>query len=198
MIAQIQGTLVYKSFDFVIVDVNGVGYRIFTPLSTFYELPALNECVLLKTCTVFKEDSLRLYGFLTEEEREAFQLLKSITGIGPKLANCILSGIPPAELYDAIAHMNSSRLNAIPGVGRKTCERIIVELKDKIGKHFTPLPSSKFPSALEKNQRDALSALINLGYQKAQAEKAIQSVTGNEEHLSLEEMLKRAFYVLSK
>ena len=131
MIARISGTLVYKSPAYLIVDVHGVGYRIFIPLTTFYDIPDLGQPVTLNIHTQVKQDAINLFGFYTSEEREIFQLLLAVNGIGPKLALNILSGIAAGELIKALSEGNLKRLVSIPGVGKKMAERIILELKDK-------------------------------------------------------------------
>ena len=201
MIAQIHGILVYKSLDYLVVDVNGVGYKIHTPLSTFYQLPDIDSTVKLNTYTHVREDLFHLYGFLTKEERDLFQLLIGVSGIGPKLAINIISGIPANVLCKALSEGDISKLSAAPGVGKKTAERMVLELRDKIG---TISLSDEPPVAIEKYsekiERDVISALINLGYKKAVAEKALETTknTLTAETLVLEDLLKGALRVLSK
>lgn len=201
MIAQIHGILVYKSLDYLVVDVNGVGYKIHVPLSTFYQLPDIDSTVKLNTYTHVREDLFHLYGFLTKQERDLFQLLIGVSGIGPRLAINILSGIPVSVLCKALSEGDVSKLSAAPGVGKKTAERMVLELRDKIG----TIPfSEKLPIAAEADreevERDVISALINLGYKKAVAENAIEMAkntlkTGTS---VLEDLLKEALRVLSK
>jgi Holliday junction DNA helicase RuvA len=131
MIARISGILIQKSVPQCVVDVHGAGYRVFVPLSTFYELPEEGQTVILHVHTHVREDAINLYGFLTKEEREVFQLLISVSGIGPKLALNILSGIAAGDLVKAVIGEDLKRLTGIPGVGKKTAERMILELKDK-------------------------------------------------------------------
>ncbi len=200
MIAQIRGKLVYRSTDSLVIEVNGIGYRVFAPLSTFYGLPDVNESVFLKICTILREDHIHLYGFLTEEEKLAFEYLIGISGIGPKLAKNILSGIAPNELGDAIINRDLSRLKAIPGVGRRTAERILVELRDK-GSNLNgaPIKGQKEKSDLAPMEEDVLSALINLGYKKELAEKAVKRIgkTGYPPK-SLEELIKLSLRELAR
>jgi Holliday junction DNA helicase RuvA len=132
MIARIRGILSYKSVSHLIVDVHGIGYRIFVPLTTFYELPETGQSISLNIYTHVKEDALHLFGFHTPEDQNIFQMLISVSGIGPKLALNILSGIPSREFIQAITQGNLNRLVAIPGVGKKTAERMVLELKDKL------------------------------------------------------------------
>ena len=145
MIALVRGTLAYKSIDHVIVDVGGVGYRLSIPLSTFYSLPESGE-VSLFTHTHVREDALLLYGFLTLEEKDLFVILIGISGIGPKLAINILSHIPAGELKRAIAAGDIKRLSGLPGIGKKTAERLVLELKDKV------VPAGGFAASSEKKR----------------------------------------------
>ncbi len=200
MIAQIRGKLVYRSTDSLVIEVNGIGYRVFAPLSTFYGLPDVNESVFLKICTIHREDHIHLYGFLTEEEKLAFEYLIGISGIGPKLAKNILSGIAPNELGDAILNRDLLRLKAIPGVGRRTAERILVELRDK-GPSLNGVPTKgqKEKSDLAPLEEDVLSALINLGYKKELAEKAVGRIGKIGYPLkSLEELIKLSLRELAR
>jgi len=134
MIAHIKGKIIYKSPESVVVDVSGVGYEVYIPLSTYYKLPDTEEYISLNTYTHIREDALQLYGFLTQREKEIFQLLISVSGVGPKLARNILSGIPAEDLISAISSGDIARLRSIPGVGGKTAERLVLELKDKMRK----------------------------------------------------------------
>ena len=147
MIAHVQGVLVAKSVEQVVVDVQGVGYQIFIPLSTYYPLPDLQEQVRLLTTLYVREDVMRLYGFTTQEEQDFFALLTSVSSIGPRLALNMLSSVAAVELKQAIAQESLATLQAIPGVGRKTAERVILELKDKVARieisppgHIRPRP----------------------------------------------------------
>ncbi len=191
MIASLNGTLKAKSPTEVLVDVHGVGYAVSIPVSTFEKLGALDTPVFLFTYLHVREDTLHLFGFATEEERALFRLLLSVNGIGPKIAQGILSGIPAAELKHFIATGNVGALTSIPGVGRKTAERILIELRDKIGE---PSGSPGLPTDRQGEVRaEALQALTALGYQRASAEKAIRQALGeNKRPLSLEELIKLA------
>jgi len=201
MIVRIKGTLIYKSVDYVIVDVNGVGYRVFVPLSTFYELPDTGQPVILNTYTHFKKDSIGLFGFYATEEMEIFKLMILVAGIGPRLATNILSGISAEELAIAVSTGNLSRLVSVPGVGKKMAERMILELKEKIvklelGKVVTPVSDDKVSE--ESIRDDALSALINLGYKRSAARDALDKVIGESGgELTLEVFLKKALKNLS-
>lgn len=202
MIARISGTLIEKSVSHVIVDTHGIGYHIFVPLTTFYELPETGETVSLHTYTHVREDAIHLFGFYSAEEKDVFELMISVTGIGPKLAINILSGIAARDLIEAIAHGNVSRLVSIPGVGRKTAERMVLELKDKLAKLLVDKTGYRITSLIREMdllQEDAMSALINLGYKSNAVrdvlEKVIQSSV--EEKLTLDILLKKALKQLS-
>jgi Holliday junction DNA helicase RuvA len=196
MIALLRGTLAYKSSDHVVIDVGGVGYRLFIPLSTFYSLPETGD-VSLFTHTHVREDALLLYGFLSMEEKELFGILISISGVGPKLAVNILSHIPAKDLKRAIASGDIKRLSSLPGIGKKTAERLVLELKDKVG------PIHDLPEAddVQSNtsggdiSNDVISALINLGYKENQARKVLESMELAPD-LTMEEALKGALKVL--
>ncbi len=188
MIAKISGTLAQKVPGEIIIDVGGVGYQIFIPLSVFYRLPEVGAPVSLYIHTHLREDALQLFGFLDEEEKRLFLLLNSVTGIGPKLAINILSGIPAGDLARALRGGDQARLLSIPGVGRKLADRMIVELRDKL----LALPSEDASQA-EGSQlmRDAISALVNLGYRRGEAEKNVREIIQRGER-RLEEVLKEA------
>jgi len=174
MIAHLTGLLEEKTPDQIIVNVNGVGYQVFVSFQTFYRLPALHEQVSLYVHTHLREDALQLYGFLEEKEKAGFLLLKGVTGIGPRLALNILSGIPVDELESALRASDVTRLVAVPGVGKKTAERLVVELREKVGtieNGQVNLPEQQSPLSAE-----AVSALVNLGYRQAEAEKAVRAV----------------------
>ena len=194
MISHLKGILYRKSPTEIVVDVNGVGYAVSIPLSTYEKLGETGIAVTILTYTYVREDILQLYGFATEAEREIFRLLISVSGIGPKIAQGILSGVQPNELQNLIAQANVSALTAIPGVGRKTAERLIVELRDKIAKLDSGSFSSGSTGAAQGIRAEALMALISLGYNRATAEKAIrlalQELNGKE--ASIQELLKQA------
>jgi holliday junction DNA helicase RuvA len=172
MIAHLTGVLEEKTPEQLIVDVQGVGYQVFVSLQTFYRLPALHERVSLHIHTHLREDALLLYGFLEEKEKVSFLLLKGVTGIGPRLALNILSGIPVDELEKALRASDVTRLVAVPGVGKKTAERLVIELREKVGSLDSGLPGGATEhSALSD---EAVSALVNLGYRRTEAEKAVR------------------------
>ena len=173
MIGRLTGRLASKAPDQVLLDVAGVGYLVHIPLSTFYELPEQESPTSLWIHTHVREDALALYGFLTERERALFHLLLGVTGIGPRVALTVLSGIPPSELVDALRRQDVRRLVAVPGVGKKTAERMVLELADKAGNLPGEAPA-KAPEAVAAD--DVTSALVNLGYRKAEAERAVDAV----------------------
>jgi len=199
MIAQIEGILVTKSVESVIVDVGGVGYEICVPLSTYYKLPDLRESVSLMIYTHHREDTMQLYGFMTPREKEMFQLLISVSGVGPKLARNILSGIDAVELTDALALGNLVKLKGVPGVGAKTAERLILELKEKARSSST----AEGEGGVEVGDgvyHDIQSALVNLGYKSQQADRVteeLKEIAGSEEE-GFEELFKRALKMLSR
>lgn len=202
MIAMLTGQLVSKGTDQVIIEVaGGIGYRVLIPLSTFYSLPDAGM-VKLHIHTHVREDALLLYGFLTADERSLFILLLSVAGVGPKLALNILSHASPRDLRQAIAGSDVKRLATLPGIGKKSAERLVLELKEKINKldlsgdaldrgqniAITPAPDQS---------EDALSALLNLGYKEAQARKALAAIVIAPE-TPLEEILKSALKSLMR
>ena len=178
MIGQLRGQLLSKKPNLLLLDVQGVGYEIFIPLTSFYELPGEGSEVTLKIHTHVREDALTLFGFRSQREKDFFLKLISISGIGPKLAIAILSGAQVEELAQAVAEGNLARLTSIPGIGRKTAERLVLELKSQITPFLLPeqveaARQGAAPSALEE---DILSALTNLGYPRSSAEKALSAV----------------------
>ena len=198
MIALVKGELAYKSIDHVIVDVNGVGYRLFIPLSTFYSLPEQGR-VQLFVHTHVREDTLQLYGFSTIEEKELFVTLIGISGVGPKLAVNVLSHIPVSELKTAIVHGDIKRLSSLPGIGKKTAERLVLELKDKLSASVR-LPSGAAGTGHAAGRQldplnDVISALVNLGYKEAQARRILASMEVAPD-TPMEEILKGALKVL--
>ncbi|MGH7478439.1 MAG: Holliday junction branch migration protein RuvA [Candidatus Methylomirabilales bacterium] len=199
MIGLLRGQLVKRDPTHVIVEVNGVGYRVFVPLSTYYRLPDGGTEVLLHTVTYLREDALHLYGFITERERALFDLLRGVTGIGPRLAINILSGITAEELAAAIGRADLVRLSAIPGVGRKTSERIILELKEKILPLLEPAVAAPEGDPSEEVLQDVVSALLNLGYNRSAASKAatkaLRTVDGDQD---FETVIRQALRLLAE
>lgn len=198
MIAQIRGRLIHKEPGSVVVEANGLGYRVFVSLTTFYELPDLELAVTLHTFTHVREDALQLFGFSTPLEKEMFQILIGVTGIGPKLALNILSGITPEELLHSLDQRDMNRLQSVPGIGRKMAERMVVDLQEKarkIGSRIALAPSEARPT--EGWAEDVISALLNLGYKKGQAEKAVEMVFRQDPNLALEKALKESLKILA-
>jgi Holliday junction DNA helicase RuvA len=179
MIGLLRGQLADKRPNQVLVDVNGVGYQVSIPLSSFYALGELRENVVLLIHTHLREDSITLYGFLTSREKHFFELLISASGVGPSLALKILSGMSVDELLPAIRAGDLVRLTRIPGVGRKTAERIVVELRDKLAAMEPPEPERVSAAGRTQLESDVVSALLNLGYDRRVAEKALEDVVGN-------------------
>ena len=176
MIVLLQGYLMDKTVEHAVIDVNGVGYQADIPLSTYYVLPPAGERVTLRTTLYVREDAMRLYGFATEEERSIFEMLIAVSSIGPRLALNMLSSIPAIELQACIAQAEVARLQTIPGIGRKTAERVVLELQEKIARlDATPsgLPRQSVPSD-EQVVGDVVSALLNLGYKRNEAQRAVQ------------------------
>ncbi len=178
MIARIRGRLASKEPHRVVVDVNGVGYQVFIPLSTYYRLPEVAAEVLLHTHTHVREDAIQLFGFHTQEEQALFELLQGVAGIGPRLATNILSGISVEELVPALSEGNLARLRAVPGVGKKLAERLVVELREKVGStRLAPpmaAPAGSVPAA-DRVLDDVVSALVNLGCNRKEAVRAAEA-----------------------
>jgi Holliday junction DNA helicase RuvA len=206
MIAHLSGTLLAKQATTVILDVGGVGYEVTIPLSTFYDLEDAGANVKLRIYTHVREDALQLYGFKTARERELFLQLISVSGIGPKLGITMLSGMSADEIIASIRTNNLARLTSIPGVGRKTAERLVIELRDKIVALSSPALEEEMAaqagagaqSSEDAVRDDALSALLNFGYQKASAEKAINAAIQEGGEISVEMILRRALRTLAK
>lgn len=203
MIAFLSGKLLEKEANSVIVDVGGVGYEVTIPLSTFYELGDVGSDVNLRIFTLVREDILQLFGFKTVRERELYLKLISVQGIGAKSGIAMLSGMSADEIVAAIRTENLVRLTSIPGVGRKTAERLVVELRDKIGElaaGVSEKASTQAAAAIgtEAAFDDALSALVNLGYQKQAAEKALQQVVKDGGEMNVQKLLRQALQRLAK
>jgi holliday junction DNA helicase RuvA len=200
MISHLRGKLVQKSPTEITIDVNGVGYQVHIPLSTFEKIDKLNGEVNILTYMHVREDAMILFGFATESEREIFRLLISVSGIGPKIAQGILSGINTSDLREAILLGNIEALTSISGVGRKTAERIILELRSKLGKiDFAEISSTPSSSQL-KSRSEAIVALLSLGFNRTNAEQTIRNIlneSANKE-LSVEELIKMALHHSSK
>src|SRR5688500_1772734 len=206
MIAHLSGTLLSKQPNSVILDVGGVGYEVNIPVSTFYDLEEEGSSVKLRIYTHVREDTLQLFGFKTIRERELFLKVISVSGIGPSLGIKLLSGMSADEMIASIRTNNLAKLTLIPGIGRKTAERLVVELRDKVA----TLSSTEMeeepgataigpPVSTEDSMRaDVLSALLNLGYQRSSAEKAVNSAVDDGGDISVELILRRSLRKLAK
>ncbi|HNY49704.1 MAG TPA: Holliday junction branch migration protein RuvA [Smithella sp.] len=201
MIALISGKIIYKSIAHVIVDVQGVGYRVFIPLTTFYELPEPGHSITLHVHTNVKQDAINLFGFYTDQERDLFQLMISVSGIGPKIAMNILSGISAHDLMNAISGGHVGKLVNIPGVGKKMAERLILELKEKIIKKMMLEKTTEEDiqsHAEDLIREDVLSALINLGYKNNVAKDAVdRAMRSADEAISMDTLLKKTLKILA-
>ncbi|HMG37400.1 MAG TPA: Holliday junction branch migration protein RuvA [Blastocatellia bacterium] len=202
MIAQLTGKLTYKLPNSAIIDVGGVGYEVHIPVTTFYELGEPGSEVSLKIHTHVREDAIQLFGFRTYREKDLFLKLTSVSGIGPKLGITMLSGMPAGDLIRAIKAGDLAKLTAIPGVGRKTAERVVVELRDKVSSDATdlqeaePLPAHE--GQLESVRGDTVAALIALGYPKPMAERAVAAALAEQGEVTIEAVLKRSLKRLFK
>ena len=207
MIAHLSGTLLLKHATSVVLDVGGVGYEVTIPVSTFYDMEEPGSQLHLRIYTHVREDALQLFGFRTARERELFTLLIQVSGIGPKSAIAMLSGMSADEIITAIRTNNYARLTSIPGVGRKTAERMVIELRDKMAALSSPALEEQLaagaagagaPPSEDALREDSLSALLNLGYQRAAAEKAVTQAVSEGGDLSVELILRRSLRHLSK
>jgi Holliday junction DNA helicase RuvA len=195
VIAHLRGQIARKSVQDVVVDVSGVGYRVHIPLSTFYKLGHEGDSVSLRVHTHVREDTLSLFGFLTEHEQLLFERLISVSGVGPKLAVNVLSGIDAAELMEALRSSDVARLTRVPGVGKKTAERLVLELKDKLPP-MTATTEAPTP-APNTAKEDLLSALANLGYSRPEAEKGVDRALRDAAGAPFEDLLRRTLAILS-
>ena len=194
MIVFLDGVLVEKEPTRVVVNVNGVGYEAAIPLSSYDRLPAAGERVKLLTVPVVREDAHLLFGFMTGEERTMFGLLTSINGIGPRLGLAVLSGLAVRDLKAAVAGGDVKRLSGISGIGRKTAERIVLEMRDKLGKGdlMEAVTGGKAPGPNEAKLRDTLLALISLGHKQAEAQRMVREIAGAiTPDMPLEEILRK-------
>lgn len=207
MIAHLSGTLLSKQATSVILDVGGVGYEVTIPVSTFYDLAEPGAQVQLRIYTHVKEDALQLYGFKTARERELFMRLISVSGIGPKLGITLLSGMSADEMIASIRTNNLARLTLIPGIGRKTAERLVMELRDKVAALSSPELEEELGAGIDAGaplpsedsmRSDVLSALLNLGYQRSSAEKAVSAAFAEGGDISVESILRRSLRKLAK
>jgi Holliday junction DNA helicase RuvA len=198
MIAHLSGKLLSKQPNQVIIDVQGVGYLVNIPLSTFYEVGETGTVVQLLIYTHVREDTIALFGFRTSKEKQLFEQLTSVSGIGPKLGITILSGMSVDDLVPAIREGNLVRLTSIPGIGRKTAERMVVELRDKLSKIETVRTETPVGTSSQL-QEDVMSALVNLGYSKPLAERAVQKAISTAGPAQpFEVLLKKSLQELSK
>jgi holliday junction DNA helicase RuvA len=191
MIGRLSGILLEKNPPQILLDVQGVGYEVDVPMSTFYNLPGLNERVLLHTVMIVREDAQLLYGFATHDERAAFRQLLKISGVGPKLALSVLSGLSLADLAAAVVNKEVGRLTKIPGVGKKTAERLLLELQGK----FTALPSSAARGAVSTHSADIVNALLALGYNEKEADWASKQLPAD---AGVSDGIRQALKYLSK
>ena len=210
MIASIRGTLLERGEGFVVVEAGGVGYQVNVTTGTLVSLPAVGEEVRLHTRHIVREDAQLLFGFAEPDDLKLFDLLIAVNGVGPRIAIAVLSGLSPARFAAAVRDENLGAMTAVPGVGRKTAERLVVELRDKLG--FLPAapaaatpegrgePRAKKTKVLEKNERyeDAVAALVTLGYSAAQATDAVRRVAEEAGDAAAEDLVKRALAVLAR
>lgn len=194
MIGQLRGTILEKQPPQLLLDVNGVGYEIDAPMSTFYRLPEIGQQITLLTHFVVREDAHLLYGFATQEERSLFRTLLKVNGVGPRLALTVLSSIQPDEFARCVVNNDTESLVRLPGIGKKTAERLIIEMRDKLASWQKTAPA-EFSNKIEKGSRnqtlqDAISALIALGYKPQEASRAVSKIDDGQ--LSSEEMIRRA------
>lgn len=195
MIAHVRGHLVVKTPQYAVIDVNGVGYKVFIPLTTFTRLPHDNAEIILHTYTHVREDAILLYGFSSAEERDFFTTLLTISGVGPKMGLNLLSGSSLSDLMKIVESEDTKRLSMIPGVGKKTAARIILELKEKL----PVLGDSEGGTGMGHTiAADALSALINLGYPRAQAYEAVRKVREQDRDIPVESLIREALKILSR
>ena len=192
MIGRLSGKLIEKQPPQIIVDVQGLGYELDVPMSTFYNLPGLGESITLFTHLVVREDAHLLYGFGSDDERRAFRQLLKISGVGPKLALSVLSGLSVADLAQTVAMQETGRLTKIPGVGKKTAERLVLELRDKLDHVSSVAGSSATPKA---SSGDVLNALLTLGYNEREAQWALKQIPND---LNVSESIRQALKQLSK
>jgi holliday junction DNA helicase RuvA len=196
MIAHLRGRLLSKHPNQAIVETAGVGYEVTISVPTFSELPATGGEVALHIHTHVREDALALYGFLRQSEKQIFEKLLSVSGIGPKLAITILSGMPADEMAGAIRNNDVAKLTRIPGIGKKTAERMVLELRDKLPKEMFGEPAAL--PAISPVEEDVLSALVNLGYQRAAAERALVTVSRNGKTQPFDVLFRESLAALSK
>jgi Holliday junction DNA helicase RuvA len=205
MIAYLSGKLLEKQATAVIVDVGGVGYEVTIPLSTFYELGEVGADIQLRIYTHVREDAIQLYGFRTLRERELYLKLISVQGIGAKSGISMLSGMSAEEIVTAIRTDNLARLTSIPGVGKKTAERMVIELRDKLNEFTAQSTQERIAAGVKPTELpadavfdDALSALVNLGYQRNAAEKVLNQAVKDGTEVSVQKLLRKSLQLLAK
>lgn len=201
MIALLTGRLAFKAPTHLALDVQGVGYEVFIPLSTYYNLPNLEDRLTLSIHTHVREDAIQLFGFSTPQEKDAFVLLMSVSGIGPKSALGILSALPVSDLVSAIQSGDVEKLETVPGIGKKSAGRLVLELKDKLTKlHPALAPSDGYPvKGRDQNFDDALSALTNLGYRAADAKEALKAAQQSQPGSpTLQELIRESLKKLAR
>ncbi|HEV2852383.1 MAG TPA: Holliday junction branch migration protein RuvA [Thermoanaerobaculia bacterium] len=201
MIGYLQGTLIRANPERLLLDVQGVGYEVFVPLSTWYEIEKRREeKIRLFIHTHMREDGIALFGFWTEREKLLFERLIAVSGIGPRLARVVLSGMPPDDLLAAIASGDLGRLATIPGVGKKTAERMVLELREKMRELAADLPAEKTAAGAAGGapDQDVVSALVNLGYKASQAERAVSEARREKPDAAFNELLRASLNRLSR
>jgi Holliday junction DNA helicase RuvA len=199
MIAFLRGRVLDKHPNRIVIDVNGVGYELYVPLSTYYDVGEAGTEIALRVHTHVRDDALQLYGFLTTLEQQLFERLIAISGIGPKLAVAVLSGIDSRELVSSIQRADVARLTGIPGIGKKTAERMVLELKDRLAEVAQPVDvNGSERSHVDHGRDDLVSALENLGYHRPLAEKAVDAVRARDGGASFEDALKGALRELMR
>lgn len=201
MIAFLTGRLAFKAPTHLTLDVQGVGYEVHIPLSTYYALPNLDEVTALNIHTHLREDAIQLFGFLSRREKDSFLLLTSVSGIGPKLALSVLSALPVTDLLQAIQSADVEKLATVPGIGKKSAGRIALELKDKVNKIDDGLVRAASPEVQEgdSSYEDALSALVNLGYRLQDAKEALTSAAKNSARpIALKDLIREGLKELAR
>ncbi|MER3430912.1 MAG: Holliday junction branch migration protein RuvA [Blastocatellia bacterium] len=200
MIANLRGILIEKQPTYVIVEAGGIGYEVWIPLSTFYQIGEVGAEVSLRTYTSVREDAIQLFGFSTARERELYIKLISVQGIGVRSAISMLSGMDADEIITALKNNDLAKLTAIPGVGRKTAERLVIELRDKVAEIGPQqiVRDDKAAAATDRIYDDALSALLNLGYQKSAAEKALRAANNEVSEPNVQRILRAALRNLAR
>ncbi len=199
MIGRLRGSILEKEPPTLIVDAGGVGYTVDAPLSTFYELPAVGAEVSLRIHTVVREDAIQLFGFLTADEQRLFAALLRVSGVGARLALQVLSGLPPAELWRCVQEGDLTRMSKVPGIGKKTAQRLVMELRDTLQEPALAAPAGSGAAGgatAGGPRREAVAALQELGYPASQAEQAVAGV--GEEDLSVEEILRRSLQRMAR